>query len=554
MGGIVRGIKTLIPAPKDGADGVVYEVRTSAAMVVADADGNVTTGAIEVFAYKITGEAKSSNLLGAFAQSVVEGTSSTPRHIAQYRIDGGLWQDCTNIGIGSGLQQILSYGIPASAVSTATQKISVRLTHSSDTTKILGYAPELSVVKNGAKVSRPYMAGDYPSGGARYAIENGWYPVVQYNPGSTRKVYWYLNKPTNVASNGSYIAPSASNNTWVLADNFPMLITSAIFSEFAHLGGAIICGDWMISQHGVIYDTNGDAHTIDNSHSWNGYTVDTAYTLFDENHPNANSANQNNFAPNYCIDMLKGDSYQNKGIFKGTIYASGGEIGGFQISATQIRSSNGNIVLNSNGTAVVTGTINVSSGTITGDMVIGSTNGNNIIISPNHNWGAAIRGRMYDSGSQVEMFSLGFSFDNSEYRPLLKMGQSNAYNRVEITNGGISQAAGDVTYAYNIVQGILSDNDATKAGTRYMVGAGVGKTEIGVDSSGQALLSSTNTQGNSMWPTCSHNTNATDIVKGRTYAMSLSNLYYFMTGSNYEAYGRFANWMTKWSVLLTRTN
>lgn len=108
----------------------------------------------------------------------------------------------------------------------------------------------------------------------------------------------------------------------VMYDDFKYLITEAIFAEFAHFGSAIISGDWMISQHGIIYDENGDAHTIDATHSYDGITVHNAFTYFDSSYPNSSKQGSINFVPNYCVDLLTGATYQQNAYVEGTIYTS----------------------------------------------------------------------------------------------------------------------------------------------------------------------------------------------------------------------------------------
>ena len=109
---------------------------------------------------------------------------------------------------------------------------------------------------------------------------------------------------------------------------FKYIITEAIFGRYAHFGSFIINDDWMISQHGVIYDTNGDIHTIDASHSYGDYNVNNAYTLFDVDYPNSSKPNANNFVPNFAVDGLTGKTYQNNAYIRGDINATSGVISG----------------------------------------------------------------------------------------------------------------------------------------------------------------------------------------------------------------------------------
>lgn len=110
------------------------------------------------------------------------------------------------------------------------------------------------------------------------------------------------------------ISNNWNNRPWeAMTNDFKYLITEAIFSNFAHFGSAIISGDWMISQYGTIFDAQGEEHEIDSpTATYNSYTYENAYTLFDANYPNDSKPNALNFAPYYAIDLKRGTSYLNK--------------------------------------------------------------------------------------------------------------------------------------------------------------------------------------------------------------------------------------------------
>ena len=124
---------------------------------------------------------------------------------------------------------------------------------------------------------------------------------------------------------------NASGTSWkVMTNDFKYLITEAIFGDFAKFGSAIISGDWMLSAHGVIYDTTGTEHEIySNASSGDGtwtnnnvlYNADNAYRLFNEDYPNTNEPNSLNFVPNYCVDLLTGSTYQHNAYVDGSLYA-----------------------------------------------------------------------------------------------------------------------------------------------------------------------------------------------------------------------------------------
>lgn len=135
----------------------------------------------------------------------------------------------------------------------------------------------------------------------------------------------------NYETNGSYtmaqmwaISSDWRNKPWeAMSDDFKYLITEAIFSNFAHFGSSIISDDWMISQYGTIFDTQGEKHEIDSATAtYDSYTYEDAYTLFDVNYPNSSKPSALNFAPYFAIDLKKGSTYFSRAKIDGTVGAS----------------------------------------------------------------------------------------------------------------------------------------------------------------------------------------------------------------------------------------
>ena len=131
-----------------GADGVSYDLYASVQTIQADYSGTVKTGAIEVSAWRWDGDQKSNQLLSAFTIQDQSG-SVVAHYLAQYSIDGGLWQDCGQISIVEGMTAKISYGVPAAKVRNVTKGIDIRLKHSSDQNKVLKTIPQIQVVKDG---------------------------------------------------------------------------------------------------------------------------------------------------------------------------------------------------------------------------------------------------------------------------------------------------------------------------------------------------------------------------------------------------------------------
>lgn len=90
---------------------------------------------------------------------------------------------------------------------------------------------------------------------------------------------------------------------------FKYIITKAIFGEQAQFGSAIINGDWLLSAHGTIDGEQSDS-----------------YVNFDPDDPTGEISG--NFAPTFCVDLLRGISYMNNAYIRGDVNATSGVISG----------------------------------------------------------------------------------------------------------------------------------------------------------------------------------------------------------------------------------
>lgn len=124
-----------------------------------------------------------------------------------------------------------------------------------------------------------------------FLVNDAQAPYFYYNNN-----YWVFNPETN----GTYTkqdmgTPSSSSPNWnLITSDFKYIITEAIFGSYAHFGSAIINGDWLLSTHGK---RNGNDST--------------EYTYFDSNDPMGVSS-PSHFAPNFCVDLKNGESYQKR--------------------------------------------------------------------------------------------------------------------------------------------------------------------------------------------------------------------------------------------------
>ena len=142
------------------------------------------------------------------------------------------------------------------------------------------------------------------NGSATYVRDNDFVDLVFFDDGvynnanGARGHYYYISDgySSNVSGSTHY-APSPtdgngntypySGGVWSIASDFGVVITQAIFAEYAKMGSAIITGDWMLSQHGTadgVFYNSYDFLTAFMVGS-NQKTSIHPYTLFNGNSP-----------------------------------------------------------------------------------------------------------------------------------------------------------------------------------------------------------------------------------------------------------------------------
>ena len=125
----------------------------------------------------------------------------------------------------------------------------------------------------------------------------------------------------------------------IMTNDFKYLITEAIFAEFAHLGGFIISGDWMISQQAASESSSQNFEDFGKGVSTGG---------------NPMVDNGQNFIPVLAYNGATGETYQQNAHIKGQVDATSGSIGGFIIQAKTLSN---NLTTNQNGgISIVRGT------------------------------------------------------------------------------------------------------------------------------------------------------------------------------------------------------
>ena len=137
-----------------------------------------------------------------------------------------------------------------------------------------------------------YFAGDFDSANNE---KSSWLMMHKHHS-SRPKIgdidYYYVFNPTIDDNVDHYYTMSEmweasksdfNNKPWdIMTNDFKYLITEALFSSFAHLGSAIIKGDWMMSTNGNVSGLNyitDDLITISHVGSNNKEDV-KPYTLF----------------------------------------------------------------------------------------------------------------------------------------------------------------------------------------------------------------------------------------------------------------------------------
>lgn len=263
-----------------GNDAVTYDIEPSEAVIHADKDGNILTGAITVQVYRRLGNSSRARL-------TLGGTQKTDGyyHWVQYKIDSNPWIYC-------GLVNDIAT-VPANAVETIQHGIAFRLVRGLSTataTVVLDY-PTIPVVwdgqTGGTGKTGPFW---YPAGTwnneTAYTRTDTSYPVAEW------KGYYYYPKSVGTIAAGG--ASPDTNSAWQLADQFSFVFTQAFFAAFARLGAAIMSGDFMLSMNGHI----GDVEYA------NGKTL---YTSAEDYAPAATSADSAIPAyTRFCGDNLKG--------------------------------------------------------------------------------------------------------------------------------------------------------------------------------------------------------------------------------------------------------
>lgn len=175
-----------------------------------------------------------------------------------------------------------------------------------------------------------YFAGDFDSANneKKFLVNDAQAPFFKTQIGDID--YYYVFNPTIDDNVDHYYTMSEmweaskygfNNKPWdIMTNDFKYLITEALFSSFAHLGSAIIKGDWMMSTNGNVSGLNyisDDLITISHVGSNNKEDV-KPYTLFSEENPSNDGELIHNEQPRTEgkneLEVKFGANYTNQGL------------------------------------------------------------------------------------------------------------------------------------------------------------------------------------------------------------------------------------------------
>ena len=329
----------VLSSAKDGDNAVTYDIVFTEAWAKATPEG-IISARLRGHAYKI------------------EGNNRTPLKYATIRYgynteDNDTYADTTTESDGYFYEDTWFDGdeLDDYAKGSAVVFASIIIDGKAVCTKFVTIVQEAADGKPGHVGRWYYYAGDWQSG-ATYTMQETQAPYVKRGDS-----FYMLDFGTSDAKTGTTQLDPASNynpvsgqgsKPWTLMQStMQYYIAQAFFGPYAHFGSFIINGDWMISQYGTLVYSNGTRITVNASNVSLQYGGKVPYAWFDPTDPTAGSNPQSGsykFIPNFAVDGLTGQTYQQNafirgevhatsGDFRGTVYASAGEFTG-KIKAT----------------------------------------------------------------------------------------------------------------------------------------------------------------------------------------------------------------------------
>jgi len=159
-----------------------------------------------------------------------------------------------------------------------------------------------------------YSAGQW-NDQTKYTANEYECPLVWIDAGSGGREWYYL--PEGESTNQNPKQTGTPGNPWKRAqNNWNVILTEALFADFASFQSAVITGDWLISKHGFC---EGGVVDDERATYLDGGVAKPYYLKFDPTDPKGETTT--NFKPNFALDLKTGALYGSKIDISGTIHA-----------------------------------------------------------------------------------------------------------------------------------------------------------------------------------------------------------------------------------------
>lgn len=166
-----------------------------------------------------------------------------------------------------------------------------------------------------------YQAGVWRADDETYTSTDELCPIVYHN-----NKYYYLDFPT------SKNEEPGVNVHWKLVDKFGVVMTEALFADFAKLGSFVVTGDFFISQYGRWYRDQPDQEQGNYYYvpqDFTEYDGKPCYTYFRASDPDGTiiGGEYPKFIPTKCVNALTGEEWMGNGKLhvdnQGSLFISG---------------------------------------------------------------------------------------------------------------------------------------------------------------------------------------------------------------------------------------
>ena len=262
-----------------------------------------------------------------------------------FKFEGTTFNQLNSLPSSFSLSRVIDGTNTASINSLGTITTSTIASYTSGGTSVMGSRVSIKLQSGGSDVTclnlsivREYQRMLIPMGAyinKQYTMTDTTIPLVLGSDGK----YYYLDADTNRVNNTNIDPTTSGQTVWGEATEYEVILTKALFADFAKLGSFIIYGDYFFSQYGTLYYNNdGDIEeiVINESNYNNQFGNKTPYGWFDDSDPLAGDdpdEGDYKFKPSKGINAKTGEEW----------------------------SAGGNIYVSSSGNASFSGDINASS-------------------------------------------------------------------------------------------------------------------------------------------------------------------------------------------------